>query len=57
MIKCNDGGPARNHFFITLAEGKALSLKPTGFHSVCNSKIKTYQLKEGNKLGPCYRDK
>lgn len=58
VVKCEDGGPARNHWFMTMAESKVLSktgdFKSTGFHSVCNPRIKTYQLKDGDRVGPSY---
>jgi hypothetical protein len=59
MIKCTDSGPARNHFFITLVEGREMMKDPTfrsaGFASVCDRSIRTYQIKEGNRTGPSYR--
>lgn len=59
MIKCTDSGPARNHYYITLAEGQEMAkdrrFRSAGFASVCDPKIKTYQLKDGDKTGPSYR--
>lgn len=53
-VKCNDGGPARNHWFVTIEEARAMpGLKPTGFWSVCSPEIKTFQVRDP-KTGRTY---
>jgi hypothetical protein len=45
-VRCNDGGPARNHWFVTIEEARAMPrLKSAGFWSVCSPTVKTFQIR------------
>lgn len=60
MTLCEDGGPAKNHWFCSRAEMeemlKSRAFRRAGFWSVCDKSTKTFQMKQGSRVdAQCYR--